>query len=119
MSRCVFGHVQMSHCAHRFLPLLLLLAVYVRCNKIDPHGKRARRDGRSSSSNRSPPSPTRSSRRTELLLTVHFDNYTSKMDEYYGEQEWRDNKLAPLYSQVREVNISAHSTRVGSPINIQ
>lgn len=72
--------------------------------KIDPQGKRRRRDDKSSSSssNRSPTSPPRSSKRTELLLKVHFDDYTSRWDEQYGEPEWKEEKLAPLYSKARQ-----------------
>ncbi|CAN0539105.1 unnamed protein product, partial [Scytosiphon promiscuus] len=38
-------------------------------------------------------------RKTEYLVKVHFDNFTSKWDESYGESEWRERKLVPLYTK--------------------
>ena len=39
-------------------------------------------------------------RKTEYLVKVHFDGFTSKWDESYGEQEWREKKLQPLFTKV-------------------
>lgn len=36
-------------------------------------------------------------------MKIHFDGFTSKWDESYGEQEWREKKLAPLYTKVANV----------------
>jgi ubiquitin C-terminal hydrolase len=33
-------------------------------------------------------------------VRVHFDGYASNWDEWYGEEAWRDGKLAPLGSKV-------------------
>ncbi|CAM9124714.1 unnamed protein product [Ectocarpus sp. 4 AP-2014] len=40
-------------------------------------------------------------RKTEYLVKVHFDAFTSRWDESYGEQEWRDKKLQPLFTKAR------------------
>lgn len=40
-------------------------------------------------------------RKTEYLVKVHFDAFTSRWDESYGEQEWREKKLQPLFTKVR------------------
>lgn len=55
------------------------------------------KDERERSSKNKSPTPEL---RTELQVRVHFDEYMSKWDEYYGEREWREGKLKPLYSEV-------------------
>lgn len=40
-------------------------------------------------------------RKTEYLVKVHFDAFTSRWDESYGEQEWKEKKLQPLFTKVR------------------
>ncbi|CAM9950630.1 unnamed protein product [Ectocarpus sp. 12 AP-2014] len=40
-------------------------------------------------------------RKTEYLVKVHFDAFTSRWDESYGEQEWREKKLQPLFTKTR------------------
>ena len=43
---------------------------------------------------------SKSSDKRERQIRVHFDNFMSKWDEFYGEHEWKEGKLAPLYSKV-------------------
>lgn len=81
------------------LPILLVAPLLCVYTKIDTQGRR-RREDKPSTSKSSPSSDLMNPRRLELLLKIHFDDFTSKWDEYYGEQEWRENKLARLYSKV-------------------
>ena len=76
--------------------------------QIDPQAKALRRDGDKSSKASMPIKGVgvgddhhQQKRKTEYLVKVHFDGFTSKWDESYGEQEWREKKLQPLYSKVR------------------
>lgn len=40
---------------------------------------------------------------TELRVKIHFDEYMSKWDEFYGEPEWEQKKLLPLHTEVKFV----------------
>lgn len=48
-------------------------------------------------------SKSSSTAKTGRQIKVHFDGFMSKWDEVYGEQDWKDGKLAILYSKVGTV----------------
>ncbi|CAM9338225.1 unnamed protein product, partial [Chrysoparadoxa australica] len=39
-------------------------------------------------------------RRKERKVLIHFDRFTAKWDEWFSEKEWREGRLAQLYTQV-------------------
>lgn len=72
--------------------------------QVDPQAKALRREDKPSKLTYSAPTKgddqPQQKRKTEYLVKVHFDGFTSKWDESYGEQEWREKKLQPLYTKV-------------------
>lgn len=100
-------------------PAYACLCLLVSGCKIEKRDTRAGR-GPGRSSDREKDERERSSKskssspelRTELQVRVHFDEYMSKWDEYYGEREWREGKLKPLYSEVSRVSTPSSRARI-------
>lgn len=68
--------------------------------QVGPQARAFRREGEKSSKASSATKGDDQKRKTEYLVKVHFDGFTAKWDESYGEHEWREKKLLPLYTKV-------------------
>lgn len=68
--------------------------------QVGPQARELRREGEKSSKASSATKGDEPKRKTEYLVRVHFDGFTAKWDESYGEQEWREKKLLPLFTKV-------------------
>jgi hypothetical protein len=47
-----------------------------------------------------------------LRVLVHFDRFSSRWDEWYGEEHWAANKLLPAYTRT-QVRKKVYETQVG------
>lgn len=94
----------------------MLFSLYIKKNagvvfpelvwQIDPFAVVAAREGDRPFKSSLPGKADDQKRKTEYLVKVHFDNFTSKWDESYGESEWRERKLVPLYTKVRLLSVA-------------